>query len=713
MHGSYNLYLVALSLTVAMLASYTSLDLTAHIHLLKAAGAKRFFWLLGSAIAMGTGTWSMHFIGMLAFQMPIALGYDVRITGYSLLIAIVTSGFALHVATSDVLNGRRLFFGGALLGLGVAAMHYTSMASMRMHPGITYRPALFLASIGVAMAVSCAALWIASRLRDDSQRHVLLKRCGAGLVMGLAIAGMHYLGMSAAIFRNGATCGARDGVSPSWLVVAVTGATLCILILTLIFSMLDTRFYLHAHRLNSSLQELNQRLLKMATEDALTGLPNRSSLIERIESLVSRSQGGACGFSVLFMDLDAFKSINDSLGHSAGDRLLKAFALHLVKATRAGDTVARLSGDEFVVLLEGLSLPPEVTPIAEAILQGAQQEFVIDGTPLRVTLSIGIVTYPQDGASVEELLKNADTAMYEAKQSGRNTYRFFDVAMSKAAARTLLIHHGLSGALEKEQLSLHFQPKLKGMKLDLAGAEALIRWQHPELGNISPMEFIPAAERTGQIVPIGHWVICEVCRHIRHWERESLPPVKVAINLSLAQLRQPDFVERARSVIHAAGIAPDRIMFEITETVAMQDTELAAEVIRQFQSAGFDIAIDDFGTGYSSLAYLQRFRVKQLKIDRFFIDGLGSSEGEGHAIVAAIIELAHSLNMVVVAEGVETDEQLAHLKRLKCDQVQGFLLARPLNSWDFEGFLRDQSKSIPLMDPGNSEPDELLVFGKI
>jgi diguanylate cyclase (GGDEF)-like protein len=695
MHGSYNLYLVALSLAVATLASYTSLELTAHIYLLKAAGAKRFFWLLGGAIAMGTGIWSMHFIGMLAFRMPIALGYDARITGYSLLIAVVTSGLALHVATGDGLDGRRLFFGGALLGLGVAAMHYTGMASMRMRPGISYRPGLFLASIGVAMAASCTALWISFRLRDDSQRQVLLKRCGAGLVMGLAIAGMHYLGMIAAVFDSRSTCGASDGVSASWLVLAVTGATLSILILTLIFSMLDTRFYLHAHRLNTSLQELNQRLLKMATEDALTGLPNRSSLIERIERVVARSQGGACGFSVLFMDLDAFKSINDSLGHSAGDRLLKVFSSHLAKATRAGDTVARLSGDEFVVLLEGLTLPTAVTPIAEAILQDMQQEFVIDGTPLRVTLSIGIVTYPQDGASVEELLKNADMAMYEAKQSGRNTYRYYDVEMSKAASRTLLIHHGLTIALEEKQMSLHFQPKLRGMKLDLAGAEALIRWQHPELGNISPMEFIPAAERTGQIVPIGNWVICEVCRHIRKWEQENLPSVKIAINLSLAQLRQPDFVKSTRSVIDAAGIAPERIMFEITETMAMQNAELVAEVIRQFQSAGFDFAIDDFGTGYSSLAYLQRFRVKQLKIDRFFIDGLDSSGGEGHAIVAAIIELAHSLKMMVVAEGVETEEQLAQLKRLKCDELQGFLLAKPMNSWNFEDFLRDQSNSIP------------------
>jgi diguanylate cyclase (GGDEF)-like protein len=697
MHGSYNLYLVALSLMVAMFASYTALDLAARIRLLKAAGPKGFFWLLGGAVAMGMGIWSMHFIGMLAFRMPIELGYDPWITVYSLLIAIVISGFALHVATRDALSRMRLAMGGVLMGLGVAAMHYTGMAALRMSPGITYEPGRFLASIGIAVVASWAALWIAFTLRDGSQRYVLLKRCGAGLVMGLAIAGMHYTGMSAAVFRSGSICGVSNGVSASWLAFTVTGSTLCVLSLTLIFSMLDARYDLQAYRLNASLEkarlnasleDANQRLLALATQDGLTGLPNRTTLIERAEEAIGRSRRNGLPFTLMFMDLDGFKTINDSLGHPAGDRLLKAFSHQLMKAVRNVDTVARLSGDEFVVLLEGLGPPQEVTPIATGILQRMQQEFVIDGTPLRVTVSIGIATYPQDGGSVEELLKNADVAMYEAKQDGRNTFRYFDAAMSELVARTLLIHRGLTEALEKRQMSLQFQPKFGGMDRELAGAEALIRWHHPELGDVSPLDFIPVAERTGHIVPIGNWVIGETCRHIRRWEEEGFPAVKIAINLSQEQLRQPCYVESVKAMIAAAGVEPDRIMFEITETVAMRDAELTGEVIGQFQRAGFDIAIDDFGTGYSSLAYLQQFRVKQLKIDRFFIDGLDNPGAEGYAIVAAIIELAHSLKMVVVAEGVETGTQLAQLKKLRCDELQGFLLARPLDSGDFEELLR-------------------------
>jgi diguanylate cyclase (GGDEF)-like protein len=697
MHGSYNIYLVGVSLLVVMFASYTALDLAGRIRLIRGTEKKRFLWLLGGAVAMGTGIWSMHFIGMLAFRMPIELGYDLQITGCSLLIAILISGFALDVVTRDELRRTRLGVGGVLMGLGVAAMHYTGMAALRMQPAISYNLGLFLTSIGIAIAASWAALWIAFTLRDSNQRYVFVKRCAAGFVMGLAIAGMHYVGMSAAIFRSESICGVTKGVSTTWLAFTVTGATLFVLTMTLLYSMLDAHYDLQAFRLkaslekdrlNASLADANERLLAMATEDALTGLPNRSSLIERIEVAIHAAQRSGNSFTLMFMDLDGFKTVNDSLGHTAGDKLLKAFSRQLVKGVRHEDTVARLSGDEFVVLLERIGRQQEVAPIAMGVLERMQQELVIDGTPLRLTVSIGIATYPQDGESVEELLKNADTAMYDAKQNGRNTYRFFNVGMSEAAARTLLIHSGLTEALEKRHLSLHFQPKFCGLKEEMVGAEALIRWEHPQLGDIPPLDFIPVAERTGQIVPIGNWVIGEACRYIKRWKQERLPAVKIAINLSREQLRQPDYVESVLAMVEAAGVEPAQIMFEITETVAMGDAALTADVICRFQRAGFDIAIDDFGTGYSSLAYLQQFRVKQLKIDRFFTDGLDRHGEEGYAMVSAIIALAHALEMVVVAEGVETGSQLSKLKELHCDEIQGFLLARPLSAGDFEGFMR-------------------------
>jgi diguanylate cyclase (GGDEF)-like protein len=500
---------------------------------------------------------------------------------------------------------------------------------------------------------------------------------------------MHYMGMSAAVFAEGSVCDAAKGISAATLVIVISVFSLCGLLMTLILSRLDAKFDMLLLRSNQSLEDANRRLQVLATVDTLTGLPNRSYFMERIEQRILYAHHHDIPFSIMFMDLDGFKTINDSLGHGGGDELLKAFAQALQSRVRSQDLVARLGGDEFVVLLDGLGQPKEVAPIAAAVLERMQKDFLIRNVPLRVTASVGIATYPQHGDTVCALLKNADMAMYDAKQHGRNTYRFFNASMSDAVSRVMKIYKGLGEGLEKNQFSMVFQPKFDGLRNKMVGAEALIRWHHPEMGNIPPMDFIPLAEQTGQITQISDWVIAEVCRQMRGWERMGLAKVKVAINLSPEQLRQEKYAERVTRMVADAGIEPEWIMFEITETVAMCEPEMARDVIRQFQQAGFDIAIDDFGTGYSSMAYLQQFRVKELKIDRFFTGALDDAEGQ--TIVSAIIALAHSLHMTVVAEGVETMAQLKQLKGMNCDEVQGYFLAKPLRASDFERFMRDHS----------------------
>ncbi|HEY0162668.1 MAG TPA: EAL domain-containing protein [Edaphobacter sp.] len=689
MHGVYNPGLVALSLIVAVLASYMTLDLATRIVLIAAYGQRRFFWLSGGAASMGTGIWSMHFIGMLALRMPIEMGYDLWMTVCSLLLAVVSSGLALMLMTRRRMGRTTLFAGGVLMGLGIAAMHYVGMLAMRMHPAIHYAPAMFALSVGIAVAASWAALWLAFTLRDVGKKELRWKRVAAALVMGGAVASVHYLGMCAARFPAGASCGVKGGVNTDELTLIVTGVTLCVLMVTLIASIMGTKFDLQELRMSASLEAANRQLIDMATRDALTGIANRKAYMEELERAVVRAKESGGKFTVMFMDLDGFKAVNDSLGHSAGDMLLKAFSRHLIQSVRSGDSVARLGGDEFVVLLEGLGRPQEIEQVAMNILGRMQEEFRIEGTPLRVTTSIGIATYPEDGDTAEALLKSADMAMYDAKQNGRNRYRFFDTEMSKAAAKTLMIYRGLSEAIRNNQFSLVFQPKFRSVG-GVTGVEALIRWIHPEMGNIPPLDFISVAEQTGQIGEICDWVLAEVCRMINRWKTLGLPPVKVAVNLSPEQLHQDDYVERVQALVEAAGVRPEQIMFEITETVAMHDAEMTAELIQKFQRAGFDIAIDDFGTGYSSLAYLQQFRVKQLKIDRFFTLGLDSQGEEGHTIVSKMIELAHSLQMVVVAEGVETESQMEMLKDLKCDELQGFLLGRPLPSGDLERLLQEE-----------------------
>ncbi|CAB3778912.1 putative bifunctional diguanylate cyclase/phosphodiesterase [Pararobbsia alpina] len=693
MNSTYNLPLVLMSLLVAVLASFATLELAGRLAS-PAHDGRRSRWLFGGALSMGVGIWSMHFIGMLAFELPIKVGYSLRITLASLLVSIAVSYLALRIVSVSRLSIRRLILGGILMGLGISAMHYIGMEAMLMSPSIDYDAARVALSVLVAIGASLAALTIAHRLRRQDTARVLYKRLGASALMGAAICGMHYIGMSAALFPADSVCGALDDLNGNWLTITVATLTIAMLSITLILCAAERHFQSKTEQMSTSLTLLNRQLLRLATVDTLTELPNRATLVQRVARAITRSKRTGVPFAVLFMDLDGFKTINDSLGHSVGDGVLQAFAQRLRQAVRRHGTIARIGGDEFVVVIENLDTPQDASVIASLILSHMEEDLVVDGVPLQVTPSIGIAMYPRDGMTVDELLKNADAAMYGAKENGRNTFRIFEPEMTRIAMRALSIQRGLQEALAQGHLSLNFQPKFKGSIEKLVGAEALIRWNDPKLGTIAPLEFIPVAERSGQILQIGYWVVSETCRQLVEWEKDGLPPTKVAINLSPHQLRQRDLVARMRAIVDEAGIAPQRIMFEITESVAMQDAEKTVAMIREFHSHGFEIAIDDFGTGYSSLAYLQQFRVKQLKIDRFFTDGLDKHGDEAYAIVSAIIALAHSLDMDVVAEGVETQTQLEKLNSLLCDQVQGFLLARPLTSEAFGALLRGRQSAV-------------------
>ncbi|MFK0375873.1 putative bifunctional diguanylate cyclase/phosphodiesterase [Pandoraea sp. NPDC090278] len=693
MSSSYSGWLVALSLAVAVLASFTALDLSGRIYLLTHRGM-RHAWLAVGATAMGIGIWSMHFIGMLALSLSpswspldskatLALGYDPAITAASLGIAIAISWAALWLVASERFTRWRLGCAGVTLGIGIAAMHYSGMAAMKMDPDISYDPLLFAASIAIAIAAATAALWIARTLRDGSLRYVMAKRVAAAIVMGLAITAMHYTGMSAATFAAGAICGAANGVSSPWLVTTVSLFTFLILVTTLLVSRLDAR----TSFLANSVLQLNTQIARMATYDALTDLPNRRALHDAAARMLINSRRDQRRFAVLFMDLDGFKTINDSLGHNVGDDVLRAFAKRLRKNVNGDDVVARLGGDEFVVLLGSLSSPEVAGRVAQRLLDDMRDGLKVGSQSLHVMPSIGVALFPDDGDSIDLLLKHADTAMYEAKRAGRGIFLYFEPRMNAAAQRTWEIQQALHDAESEQYFSLHFQPKYRGDTEALAGAEALLRLTHPTFGELQPADFIPVAERTGQIVQIGYWVVRATCQHIKEWDAAGLPPVKVAINLSPRQMAQSQLVENIVEIVQDAGIACTRLMFEITETVAMFDAQHTIDVIRAFQDYGFEVAIDDFGTGYSSLAYLQRFRVKQLKMDRFFTNGLDTCGREGSAVVSAIIALAHSLDMDVVAEGVETASQREALKTLDCDELQGFLLGKPLTGDAFARLL--------------------------
>lgn len=666
--SSYNNILVIASLITAILASYTALNMAGRVS--SARGRAAGLWLVGGSFAMGFGIWSMHFIGMLAFSLPIPLGYDLALTTLSLAIAVGSSAFALWLVCQSELPFSRLCIGAILMGTGIAAMHYTGMAAMLMEPGIVYIPWLFVLSILIAIVASGAALWIAFRLRADTEK-VLFARIGASLVMGCAIVGMHYTGMAAAEFPIGSICGAANsGMDSQWMAILVIVVSLAVFAIALIISMLDVRTSILAN----SLDQANSELIHLALHDTLTQLPNRILLNDRLEHAVAKAARKNSRFALFFMDLDGFKAINDVYGHHVGDELLIQVAARITDSVRQEDTVARLGGDEFVVLIES-GEPEESATLAQRLIEDIAEPYLINGIKVQVSTSIGVALFPDDGADTHELMVNADAAMYHAKQSGRNDYYFFEKAMNEDAHRQLHLQQDMRVALHEKQFLLHYQPKFRSSDGAVIGLEALLRWERPGHGLVRPDEFLPLAERTGLIIPIGNWVIEEACRQMRALQDDGFDAWSMAVNISSVQLQHDKLVEVVKAALDHNRLAPQHLILEITETTAMADAEASLNVLERLTELGVNVSIDDFGTGYSSLLYLKRLPANELKIDRGFVSELVDRDDE--AIVSAIIGLGKTLGLKIVAEGVETEAQQQLLSKLGCDTLQGFHLGVP------------------------------------
>jgi len=424
----------------------------------------------------------------------------------------------------------------------------------------------------------------------------------------------------------------------------------------------------------------------LATHDALSGLPNRLLFGERVSEAIARSERAKRGLAVLLIDLDRFKNVNDTLGHGAGDAVLKSCAERLGRCLRDTDLVARSSGDEFAVLVEPCAQPAAAIAVARKILAAVERPLIIQGHEIVLTGSVGISIYHEDGRDVETLLKHADIAMFRAKENGRNNYQFYAAQMNPHSLQRLSLESALRRALERNEFALHYQPKFDLKSGSITGVEALLRWKHAELGNVSPAQFIPIAEETGLIEPIGAWVLKEACAQAASWHQQGLRGVRVAVNLSARQFRNQKLGRDIRKCLVESGLDPKLLELELTESLVMQDPEQAAAMLNELKSLGLSLSIDDFGTGYSSLAYLKRFPIDSVKVDRSFVKDI-PDDAEDLAIVEAVIALAHSLGLSVVAEGVETEEQHAHLKRLGCNEMQGYFKSKPLPADEATRFL--------------------------
>jgi diguanylate cyclase (GGDEF)-like protein/PAS domain S-box-containing protein len=935
MTGTYDPWLVALSILVAMIGSFTALDLAEQAA--KRDTRRAAYWVMGGGFALGLGIWSMHFIGMLAFHLPIPVAYDVPITIASVIPAVIASVTAMAVICHGKRGWPTLLGSSTLIGLGIVVMHYTGMAALKMSPPIDYDPWYFALSVAIAIGASFVAVRVGLGLSPSGSPEVKVGyKIVAAMVLGFAIAGMHYTGMAAARFDAASVCmAAPKGVDSQRLALMIGAGTILLMVFTAAAAAFEARLQERAtaiaakmtqdlershHRLlesevasreareqlemvvrgsplaiytrdiegrltswNPAAEQMygwraeevlgkpvptvppggedesrrlrervlggenfvhadvkrmrrdgatidvsatlaplrdsegkvrgyvaiaadisdrkraegslrlsarvfdssndgimittpdatilavnraftritgygaeeaigktpkllqsgwqdtvfyqsmweallrtgywrgeiwdrrkdgemyaqwtsisavkdeqgtvthyvgvisditarkvaEQRLDHLATHDPLTDLPNRTLFHERARRALMRATRSDEMVAVLFLDLDNFKNINDTLGHYVGDLLLQETARRLTECLRAHDTVSRQGGDEFTILLEDMRKPEEAAAVAQKLLEALTRPFQLEGNEVFVTASLGINLCPGDADNLDDLLKNADVAMYHAKAAGRNSFRFYSSDLNAGARERLALETDLRKAIEREELLLHYQPQLDLRTGQVTGVEALLRWRHPERGLLTPGGFMPIAESSGLIVPIGEWVLEEACRQNKAWQRAGLRPITVAVNLSARQFQDGRFPGTIRAVLERAAMDPRFLDLELTETLLMHDIGATAKALHGLRELGVNLSIDDFGTGHSSLNYLKRFPVQRLKIDQSFVRSV-DVDPEDAAIARAIISLGHGLGLRVIAEGVETEEQLLYVRSEGCDEVQGFHFSRPL-----------------------------------
>jgi diguanylate cyclase (GGDEF)-like protein len=782
----HDLRLVALAGLVCLLACAVAISL---FHRARASqGRTRLKWMALDAVAAGCGIWATHFIAMLAYDPGHIAGYNIGITLLSLVFAIATVAVGLRIALHD---GRpvTIALGGAVAGLGVAAMHYTGMAALEVPARIGWSSDLVLVSVLLGCVLAALALLVAAR--GESLRCTV----AASVLLMLAIVSHHFTAMGAVTLIPDPTRGAgATSISPGVLSFLMALTSFAILGISMSAAVIDRRSKRELRTqkvlLDTALENMSQGLAMfdaegrimlcneryaammdldpapqkgqalleilqlqqaagqwegdahqyiaelmremragrtlervivrtsrsirvvhqpmanggwvatfediteweqaqrqishMARHDALTNLPNRTLFRERLERGLHLAKRGD-QLSVLCLDLDHFKDINDSLGHPVGDALLKEVARRLGECATDDDTVARLGGDEFAVvqLCRGCD-PTAPSALASRLVESISAPYDIAGHQLVIGVSIGVSLAPDDGENPDQLLKNADLALYRAKADGRGTYRFFEAGMDARAQARRLLELDLRAAVRREEFEVYYQPIV-----DIAGErtvafEALVRWNHPERGRIAPSDFIPLAEETGLIVPLGEWVLRRACADAAGWS----DPVVLAVNLSPVQFKSPNLTATVLAALRGSGLPAGRLELEITESVLLQNSEATLEILHDLRAQGVRISLDDFGTGYSSLSYLRSFPFDKIKIDRSFVQELASRE-DSMAIVRAVAGLGHSLGIVTTAEGVETKEQLDLLRREGCTQARGYLFSPPRPATDVERMLSD------------------------
>ncbi|WP_379156892.1 EAL domain-containing protein [Paenibacillus sp. sgz5001063] len=648
----YNLWIVLLSFTLAASAAYSALNLISQAS--RTSGNVRRLWLLSGACVLGSGIWAIHFVGMMASPLPLEVSYQGGVAVVSLFISMFACYVSLWMATMPRQRKGRLLLSGLILGSGISAMHYVGMSSMKMEARILYEIPAQVLSVAVACLASYAGVYLFRRFKDypGFSRWKLY----SSLFIGTAVTGMHYISLQASHLEEYSQLGTQPFFE-EMNIILLTGVSL------VTFFMLGVSggaVLLDRHGLE-----------RMAYHDPLTGLPNRHGLERYFKNEFFGGHSGA----VFFVDLDRFKSINDTLGHDIGDMLLQEVAKRLQCVIGTKGKVFRLGGDEFLIAIP-VCTTEDAQEDAHHILQELKKAYSIEGNELYVTASVGISMAPAHGTDRSALMKAADTALYTSKDSGKNKFSIFDQEMNRNQLRRMSLEKDLRKALARSEFMVVYQPKWDSLLNVTVGLEALLRWRHPEHGIISPAEFIPIAEETGLIVPITYWMLHDVCSQNMLWHRAKVASVAVSINMSARMFEGGSLYEVVEEALVRAGLEPHFLELEITESIAMNNMEETVAQLSKLRNLGVRVSLDDFGTGFSSLGNLDEIPVNTLKIDQVFIRK--SKMHSKKAIISNIIAIASNLNMEVVAEGVETPEQIELLQSLGCRVMQGFYYGRPM-----------------------------------
>lgn len=674
-HIHYDFSLVVGSVIVAVLACYFAVSIEQSLF----RGLRQQYektLLVISGCMLGAAIWCMHFVGMLACHLPADYSFDYGLTFLSYVIAFIASTFAVWLTTRATLPFLRLVLGAVLMGLGIAGMHYTGIMGLVIdHHKVYYDPLLVIFSVLIAISGSGLTFWLTFKYKNAVHKMLHIK-ASIALMMALTIVGMHYTGMASAAFysidANQLVSNYQNG--QGLILFSIIFVSSLILVAAFTVAVLEQR--LEAR--NRQLSKANRELANQAVQDNLTKLPNRLFLAEYSHLLFTEHRYRDDKIAFLYIDLDRFKAVNDVFGHHVGDQLLVQLATRIQRILAENQKLLRIGSDEFLMVLETASIEQAIEK-SEQVLRLIQDSFLIAGKEINISSSIGIAMYPDHGNNLQDLLINADAAMLMSKYQGRNTYSVFSysVDQQEAKSQTKLIND-LYKAVEEQQFILFYQPKFTTKSHEICGVEALIRWNHPSLGLLTPNMFITGAEKTGLIIQMGYWALEQACKQIQIWERNNTNYFPLAVNLSAVQFEHKHLFSTLERLFDKYQINPNHLAIEITESTAMHHIDASIRSFERLRQMGIKLAIDDFGTGHSSFLYLKNLPVDELKIDREFIRDL-SVGSKDEIILESIIQLAIKLGLVVTAEGVETPSQADILTRLGCQQLQGYLLGMPVN----------------------------------